>query len=140
MFWWRHVFYIRAARGEANWMWMEGDGVDGGGNLLNATPSSFFFFAGAPCLVWTIPRVCAVPAMVMYFAGCLHQQKSPNSFILIFLIAVFLDIYILVSHHKVQRYEMYHYPSTWQSIIEWRKCSLNSWHHRRTTLTLAVFG
>lgn len=59
-------------------MWMEGDGVDGGGNLLNATPSSFFF-SGAPCLVWTIPRVCAVPAMLIYFAGCLHQQNRPTA-------------------------------------------------------------
>lgn len=42
-------------------MWMEGDGVDGGGNLLNATPSSF---SSPPVSFGQIPE-WVVPAVVM---------------------------------------------------------------------------
>lgn len=51
-------------------MWME---VDGGENLLNATPCSF---PPPPCLVWTNPRVGGT-CHGDIFAGFLHQENHP---------------------------------------------------------------
>lgn len=56
MFWLRQGFYIAAAGGEANWMWMVGDGVDGEEKLLNATPAVLYplvYFTQIP--EWWVP-------------------------------------------------------------------------------------
>lgn len=68
-------------------MWMEGDGVDGRENILDATPCSFSY---PPCLVWTNPRVVAT-CHGERFAEFQHQENHLTALCVIFLIT-YVDI------------------------------------------------
>lgn len=138
MFWWRHVFYIRAARGEANWMWMEGDGVDGGGNLLNATPSSLFFFRGPLFSLDNSQSVCGT-CHGDVFSWVSPSAKSPNNFILIFLIAVFLDIYFWLVTTKCSDMKCITTQALGKPLLSGGSAAQTVGTIEEDSLTLAVF-
>lgn len=73
-------------------MWMEGDGVDGGENVLNATPSSFL---SPPCLVWTNPRVVGT-CRCDIFPEFLHQENHSAALFATSLIALIFNSGFLI--------------------------------------------
>lgn len=71
MFWLKQVFYIPTAGGDANWMWMVEDGVDGERKVIKCNPSSFVY----PCLFYTNPRVVGT-CQSDRFAGFLYLGNN----------------------------------------------------------------
>lgn len=105
MFWLKQVFYINAAGGEANWMWMVGDGVDGEEKLLNATPAVLYTLV---CFT-QIPEWW-VPAKVI---DLLDFSIRKITSVAVFLITFFLYNFLIFAtrHHPPN--------SPWKITARW---------------------
>lgn len=94
-FWSRQVFCISATRVEANRMRIEGDGVDGGKNTLNATRSSFpTSFSFLVCMNPQVVDTCHSDR----FAYFLLQENHPVLFFMLLFAVVKLFNYTTFSY------------------------------------------